>query len=234
MMKLTTSAIAIRAPTRLGLAPRLHPVLLQRSYATQHGLGTTTSTTGPKRKTVTPFNDNGSVPWSQLSAGEKAARATQQSFNFGLILAGLALTSGVVYVLWSDVFSPDSKVAHFNRVVDRIKSDPKCIELLGDPKKIVAHGEETQNKWRRARPIASTVNTDSRGHDHLLMHFHVEGPLNKGVVYLHMIKTPSSGEFEYKYLYVDIRGQQRFYLENADTSSGSGKKGVRFLGINWG
>lgn len=61
---------------------------------------------------------------------------------------------GVVYVLWSDVISPDSKTAHFNRVVDRIKSDPKCIEMLGDPKKISAHGEETNNKWRRARPIA--------------------------------------------------------------------------------
>ncbi|KAK6224634.1 hypothetical protein QIS74_02961 [Colletotrichum tabaci] len=141
---------------------------------------------------------------------------------------------GVVYVLWSDVISPDSKTAHFNRVVDRIKSDPKCIEMLGDPKKISAHGEETNNKWRRARPIASTINTDSRGHEHLLVHFHVEGPLNKGVVYLHMVKTPSSGEFEYKYLYLDVRGHQRYYLENADTATGIGKKGVRFLGINWG
>ncbi|KAK2007792.1 TIM21-domain-containing protein [Colletotrichum eremochloae] len=234
MMKINIRANTMRAPTGLRLGPRLKPLLqLQRSYATQTGLGTTTAP-GSKRKTVTPFNDNGSVPWSQLSTGEKAARATQQSFNFGLILAGMAVTGGVVYVLWSDVFSPDSKVAHFNRVVDRIKSDPKCIEMLGDPKKISAHGEETNNKWRRARPIASTINTDSRGHEHLLMHFHVEGPLNKGVVYLHMIKTPSSGEFEYKYLYVDVRGQQRYYLENADTATGSGKRGVRFLGINWG
>ncbi|KAK1988927.1 TIM21-domain-containing protein [Colletotrichum cereale] len=233
MMKMNTRAIASRATTRLGLGPRQQPLLLlQRSYATHTGLGTT-STPGSKRKTVTPFNDNGSIPWSQLSTGEKAARAAQQSFNFGLILAGLAVTA-MVYVLWSDVFSPDSKVAHFNRVVDRIKSDPKCIEMLGDSKKISAHGEETNNKWRRARPIASTINTDSRGHEHLLMHFHVDGPLNKGVVYLHMIKTPSSGEFEYKHLYVDVRGQQRYYLENADTATGSGKKGVRFLGINWG
>ncbi|WQF83535.1 Putative mitochondrial import inner membrane translocase subunit Tim21, tim21 IMS domain superfamily [Colletotrichum destructivum] len=233
MIKMNTRAIKISAPTKLGLGPRLHPLLLQRSYATQTGLGAT-SAPGPKRKTITPFNDNGSIPWSQLSTGEKAARATQQSFNFGLILAGLAVTGGVVYVLWSDVISPDSKTAHFNRVVDRIKSDQKCIEMLGDPKKISAHGEETNNKWRRARPIASTINTDSRGHEHLLVHFHVEGPLNKGVVYLHMVKTPSSGEFEYKYLYLDVRGHQRYYLENADTATGIGKKGVRFLGINWG
>ncbi|KAF6813743.1 mitochondrial import inner membrane translocase subunit Tim [Colletotrichum sojae] len=233
MMKLNTSAIAIRTPMSLGFAPRLQPLLLQRHYATQYGLGTTSSP-GPKRKTITPFSDTGAIPWSELSAGEKAARATQQTFNLGLILAGLVVTGGVAYFLYTDVFSLDSKTAHFNRVVDRIKSDPTCIELLGDPKKISAHGEETNNKWRRARPIASTINTDSRGHEHLLMHFHVEGPLNRGVVHLHMIRTPASGEFEYKYLYVDIRGHQRIYLENADTSSsGSGKKSFKFLGISW-
>ncbi|KAF4487008.1 Mitochondrial import inner membrane translocase subunit TIM21 [Colletotrichum fructicola Nara gc5] len=213
MMKMNTRSLVIRAPSTLGLAPRLQPLLVQRYYATQTGLGTT-ATSKSKRRTVTPFNDTGAVPWAELSAGEKAARATQQTFNFGLILAGF-------------------KTAHFNRVVDRIKSDAKCIDLLGDPKKISAHGDETYNKWRRARPIASTISTDSRGHEHLVMHFYVEGPLNRGTVYLHMIRTPSSGEFEYKYLYLDVKGHHRIYLENADTGIGSGKKGFRFLGISW-
>ncbi|KAF3806541.1 Mitochondrial import inner membrane translocase subunit TIM21 [Colletotrichum gloeosporioides] len=231
-MKMNSRSLAIRAPLTLGLAPRLQPLLVQRHYATQTGLGTT-ATSKSKRRTVTPFNDTGAVPWSELSAGEKAARATQQTFNFGLILAGLFVTA--TYVLYTDVFSLDSKTAHFNRVVDRIKSDPKCIGLLGDPKKISAHGDETYNKWRRARPIAdsSTISTDSRGHEHLVMHFYVEGPLNRGTVYLHMIRTPSSGEFEYKYLYLDVKGHHRIYLENADTGTGSGKKGFRFLGISW-
>ncbi len=61
---------------------------------------------------------------------------------------------GVGYVLYSEVFSPDSKTTHFNRAVDRIRTDPRCIELLGDGKKMNAYGEETYNKWRRARPIA--------------------------------------------------------------------------------
>lgn len=56
--------------------------------------------------------------------------------------------------MYSEVFSPDSKVSHFNRAVDRIRADQTCIEVLGDAKKITAHGEETWNKWRRARPIA--------------------------------------------------------------------------------
>ncbi len=58
------------------------------------------------------------------------------------------------YFLYSEVFSPNSKVSYFNRAVDRIKADPRCVELLGESKKITAYGEETWNKWRRARPIA--------------------------------------------------------------------------------
>lgn len=57
-------------------------------------------------------------------------------------------------MLYSEVFSPDSKTTYFNRAVDRIKKDPRCLELLGDSKHITAYGEETYNKWRRARPIA--------------------------------------------------------------------------------
>ena len=71
----------------------------RRTYATQHGLGAATTPTGPRRKAVTPFNDDGQVPWSDLSAGEKAARATQQTFNLGLILVGVVLTVRVMIEL---------------------------------------------------------------------------------------------------------------------------------------
>lgn len=61
---------------------------------------------------------------------------------------------GVGYLLWTDVFSPNSKTVQFNRAIDKIKKDERCLELFGDAKKILAHGEETNNKWQRARPLA--------------------------------------------------------------------------------
>lgn len=136
------------------LVPHLRQVAAScRTYATTSP-GKPSSTPGPKRRAVTPFNDDGHVPWGQLSASEKTGRATQQSFNFGMVLVGIVMTGGVGYLLFTEVFSPESKTAYFSRAVDRIKRDGDCIGLLGDPKKITAHGEETSNKWRRARPIA--------------------------------------------------------------------------------
>ena len=76
----------------LKLPAHLRPLLAAQSYATQTGLGTTGTPLGPKRKTVTAFNDDGKVPWGDLSGMEKASRTTQQSFNFGLIAVGAVLT----------------------------------------------------------------------------------------------------------------------------------------------
>lgn len=80
----------------LSFPASLRPILAARLYATQTGLGTT-GTSRPRRKAVTAFNDDGRVPWGDLSAGEKAARTTQQTFNFGFIILGAVLTAGSTF-----------------------------------------------------------------------------------------------------------------------------------------
>ena len=70
----------------------IRPVLAARFYATQTGLGTSNAQPTRKRKAVTMLNDDGRVAWGDLSAKEKAARTTQQTFNFGMIVIGAVLT----------------------------------------------------------------------------------------------------------------------------------------------
>ena len=68
----------------------------------------------------------------------------------------------------------------------------------------------------------------------LLMILQVEGPLNKGVVNMHMVKLPSESEFIYKYLALDVKGHQRIYLENADAKPDSpAKSKTKFFGVSW-
>ncbi|KAL8819201.1 MAG: hypothetical protein Q9191_007782 [Dirinaria sp. TL-2023a] len=123
------------------------PVEGLRTYASQ-------TSTGASRKQVTLANDDGRVQWQDLSRREKAARTTQQTFNFGLVITGIIMTGGVVYLLYTEVFASDSKTRHFNRAVDRVRADTRALELLGSGHKIRAFGEPTRNKWARARPIA--------------------------------------------------------------------------------
>ncbi len=63
----------------------------------------------------------------------------------------------------------------------------------------------------------------------LLTSFQVEGPLNTGVVNLHMVKRPGQDGFEYKYLALDVKGTCRpcsFLMDFANR-----KKGIR--GYTW-
>lgn len=76
----------------LKLPSSLRPILAARLYATQTGLGTSNTQPAKKRKAVTVLNDDGGLAWEDLSAREKAARMTQQTFNFSMIILGAVLT----------------------------------------------------------------------------------------------------------------------------------------------
>jgi import inner membrane translocase subunit TIM21 len=180
-------------------------------------------------------NDTGAVPWKDLSLREKAARTTQQSFNFGLVVLGIGLTGAVATVLWLEVFSTDSKTAYFNRAADRVRADPKCRELLtgtstSSKRDIEAYGEPSWSRWARNRTIASRFEKDRAGVEHLHMHFYVEGSQAKGTVNLHMTRRPGE-DFDYQLLALDIPGQQRHYLENA--SALTQRKTGKLFGVNW-
>lgn len=62
----------------------------------------------------------------------------------------------------------------------------------------------------------------------------MDGQTNKGVAQLHMVKRRDQSDFEYKYLFVDVKGHDRIYLENAETSGTStGKKQLSLFGVKW-
>jgi len=52
---------------------------------------------------------------------------------------------------------------------------------------------------------------------------------------MHLVKRPGQGEHEYKYFFVDIRGHQRIYLENADAARAKEgeHKGFKMFGVKW-
>ena len=84
------AAVAVKAP-RQPPPNRLTrhlclPFATHRRYATSNTLAGTIKSS--PRKQVTVGNDDGMIPWGQLSTGEKVARTTQQTFNSGVILAG--------------------------------------------------------------------------------------------------------------------------------------------------
>ncbi len=89
---------------------------------------------------------------------------------------------------------------------------------------------------RKLTHRSSTVKKDAQGNEHLLMHFNVQGPRGSGLVNMHLVKRVGRSEYEYKYFFVDARGHQRIYLENADAAKQKGSEKGRsttVFGIKW-
>lgn len=115
-----------------------------------------------------------------------------------------------------------------------MKSDSRCIELLGRPaSKIKAYGEPTSNKWARARPLAYITEVDKFGTTHFRMHFHVEGTEAQGVVNVYMTKRKEERELTYELLSLNVPGQPVVYLENKADQAGVKAKVGKMFGVQW-
>ncbi|KAI5251331.1 hypothetical protein E4T42_04337 [Aureobasidium subglaciale] len=197
----------------------------------------TSSAPGPARRSVTIANDTGRVPWNELSWRERGARTTQQSANFLVVILGLVMTGGVATVLYLEVFSSDSKTAVYNRAFERIRNDPKCIDVLagrGKGGEIEAWGENRVRNSRFARDtISSKTETDGIGTTHMRMHFHVGGPLALGTVNVHMTKRRDESDFQYHHLALDVPGHERIWLENAEAWKLDKRKQGKMFGVRY-
>ncbi|OCT48367.1 Mitochondrial import inner membrane translocase subunit tim21 [Cladophialophora carrionii] len=193
------------------------------------------TSSGPSRRAVTVTSDDGRYNWSELSTGEKAARGTQQTFNFLLVSLGLVGTITVAYFLYQELLAPSSSTVQFNAAVSRIKSSPECRALLGPSSQILAYGEPTSSKWARARPLAHSTEVDRNGTTHLRMHFNVEGKDSgvRGVVTVHMTKPKDGDRLEYQLLSLSVKGHETVYLENKAAERGIKGQAAKMFGVQW-
>lgn len=67
--------------------PTPFTAVFRRSYAASAKPGSSSA-----RKSISVLSDDGRIGWSELSGKEKVSRATQQSFNFVIVLTGAVLT----------------------------------------------------------------------------------------------------------------------------------------------
>lgn len=65
------------------------------------------------------------------------------------------------------------------------------------------------------------------------MHFNVSGPLATGVVNIHMTKRPDEKDFQYHSFALDVPGQDRVWLEDADKGKMDKRSQGKMFGVRW-
>jgi import inner membrane translocase subunit TIM21 len=162
-----------------------------------------------------------------------------------IILAGGA-TLVTTYLIATELFSPSGETSTFNRVVNLIEKDEKCLKLLGYSDveieqggiRLKAYGGVSPDLWTRNKPVQATKFSGKDEKEHMIMRFFVESSKNIGVVNLEAIEE-NFIEQELVYVSLDVKGHNRYYLiggphlsyaqRNMNLFNSNG-----FLGVRWG
>lgn len=135
------------------------------------------------------------------SAAQKVKEAGRDFTYLIVVLIGLGVTGGLLYVVFQELFSSSSPNKVYGKAFDKVKSHPEVIGAFGEP--IKCYGETTR---RGRRQQVSHIEYLKDGLKHMRLKFYIEGsePGMKGTVHSESKENPESGKYEFRYIFVDV------------------------------
>lgn len=135
------------------------------------------------------------------SAAQKVKNAGRDFTFLTVILFGLGVTGGLLYVLFQELFSSSSPNKVYGKAFDKVRSNPEVIGAFGEP--IKCFGETTR---RGRRQHVSHMEYLKDGLKHMRLKFYIEGsePGLKGTVHSESKENPETGKYEFRYIFVEI------------------------------
>ncbi|CAI4038734.1 hypothetical protein SMKI_06G0810 [Saccharomyces mikatae IFO 1815] len=208
-------------------ASLLRGTLLNKTRLYSNDAGTTSQkkaeTAGNKRKPL----------WPQVKS------ASTFTFSGILVIGAVGISTIVIYLILSELFSPSGDTQLFNRAVSMVEKNKdirsllQCNDGITGKERLKAYGELiTSDKWTRNRPIVSTKKFDKEGMTHHYMRFHIESKKKIALVHLEAKESKQNYQPDFISMYVDVPGEKRYYLIKPKLNPVSNSKG--FLGISWG
>ncbi|CAG5895876.1 unnamed protein product [Menidia menidia] len=137
----------------------------------------------------------------KLSAAQKVKDAGRDFTYLIVVLIGLGVTGGLLYVVFQELFSSSSPNKVYGKAFDKVKSHPEVIGAFGEP--IKCYGETTRQGRRQQ---VSHMEYLKDGLKHMRLKFYIEGsePGLKGTVHTESKENPETGKYEFRYIFVEV------------------------------
>ncbi|XP_004604296.1 mitochondrial import inner membrane translocase subunit Tim21 [Sorex araneus] len=148
------------------------------------------------------------VPVPGSRGGEPAVPTAQRVKEAGrdftyllVVLIGIGITGGLFYVIFKELFSSSSPNKIYGKALDRCRLHPEVVSVFGEPLK--GYGEMTRHGRRQH---VSFVEYVKNGLKHMRVKFYIQGsePGKQGTVHLEVRENPETGEYEFRYIFVDL------------------------------
>ncbi|XP_051266323.1 mitochondrial import inner membrane translocase subunit Tim21-like [Dicentrarchus labrax] len=135
------------------------------------------------------------------SAAQKVKEAGRDFTYLIVVLIGLGVTGGLLYVVFQELFSSSSPNKIYGKAFNKVRLDPEVIGAFGEP--IKCYGETTR---RGRRQQVSHMEYLKDGLKHMQLKFYIEGsePGRKGTVHSESKEDPETGKYEFRYIFVDV------------------------------
>ncbi|XP_071382172.1 mitochondrial import inner membrane translocase subunit Tim21 [Centroberyx affinis] len=135
------------------------------------------------------------------SAAQKAKEAGRDFTYLIVVLIGLGVTGGLLYVVFQELFSSSSPNKIYGKAFDKVRLHPEVIGAFGEP--IKCYGETTR---RGRRQQVSHLEYLKDGLKFMRLKFYIEGsePGLKGTVHSESKESAETGKYEFRYIFVDV------------------------------
>ncbi|KAG1953934.1 mitochondrial import inner membrane translocase subunit Tim21 [Pimephales promelas] len=140
------------------------------------------------------------------SAAQKVKQAGKDFTYLIVVLIGLGVTGGLLYVVFQELFSASSPSKIYGKAFEKCRTHPEIIGAFGEP--IKGFGE-TSRRGRRQQ--VSHVEYMKGGLKYMRLKFYVEGsePGLRGIVHSESKENPETGKYEFQYIFVEIDSYPR-------------------------
>ncbi|XP_037001504.2 mitochondrial import inner membrane translocase subunit Tim21 [Artibeus jamaicensis] len=136
-----------------------------------------------------------------VSTAQKVREAGRDVTYLIVVLIGITVTGSLFYVIFKELFSSSSPSKIYGKALEKCRSHPEVISVFGEPVK--GHGETT---GRGRRQHVSFIEYVKDGLKHIRVKFYIRGsePGKQGTVHLEVKENPESGEYEFRYIFVEL------------------------------
>uniref|UniRef100_A0A4W5QMU6 Mitochondrial import inner membrane translocase subunit Tim21 n=1 Tax=Hucho hucho TaxID=62062 RepID=A0A4W5QMU6_9TELE len=142
-----------------------------------------------------------SVPRRGPSTAHKVKEAGKDFTYLIVVLIGLGVTGGLLYVVFQELFSSSSPSKVYSKAFNKARLHPEVIGVFGEPIKCFG---ETSRRGRRQQ--VSHVEYMKDGLKHMRLKFYIEGdePGRQGTVHTESKENLETGKLEFRYIFVEV------------------------------
>lgn len=151
------------------------------------------------------------------TVAQKAKQAGKDFTYLIVVLIGLGVTGGLLYVVFQELFSSSSPNKIYGKAFEKCRTHPEVIGAFGEPIKCFG---KTSGRGRRQH--INHFEYIKNGLKHIRLTFYIEGsePGLRGTVHSESKENPETGKYEFRYIFVEIDTYPKRTIVIEDNRSG--------------